>query len=447
MREASIRGSWWALPLLVLPILLSFGGCAASRQAAPPVSPEEIPALESRLSEAAGGAARVPLQIRLGEAYRTAGRLDEAAQVLELAQREDPLRPALIVQLGLTYEALERPEDARDVYEAFRRSGSPDRQLSNWIDGRIPRLRRQILVLAARQAVQQESTLAQTAPAEGSVAVFPFRVVSADPSYAPLGRGIAELLISDLSQTDRISLLERMRVQLLLDELAFSASERVDPSTAARSGFLLGAGQIILGTVEIEAETVRLEAGVVEARSGELAGNAPVEQDALRQLFEAQKRLVLGIYQGLGIDLTPAERDRILQIRTRSLEALLAYGRGLIAEDDGDYARALIEFREAVRLDPGFQDAADRVAEGERIASADDPPSSGSEGRGEGDFGGGDLPEGFRAVEPGGLGDLDPLIPDPAVRDAIFDATAREGLGRAIGSRSATVEILIRRPQ
>ena len=40
------------------------------------------------------------------------------------------------------------------------------------------------------------------------------------------------------------------------------------------------------------------------------------EQDALEQIFEMEKRVVLGLFDAMGITLTAAERERVLERRT-----------------------------------------------------------------------------------------------------------------------------------
>jgi len=70
--------------------------------------------------------------------------------------------------------------------------------------------------------------------------------------------------------------------------------------------------------------------------------------------MEAEKRMVFGIIEELGVELTAAERERISERQTESLDALLAFGRGLAAMDRGDFEAAVQDFEAAVDIDPGF---------------------------------------------------------------------------------------------
>lgn len=427
---ARLRSKFFLCAILLFP-----PACAPAFETAGPVTAAEIPLLEARTAQDPAAVADL---VRLGQGYLEMGRTFDALSLLERAHRIEPLRPSAVAQLGLAYEAAERPDRAREVYEAYRRDGDSAALLA-WIDGRLPEVRRQALILAAREAVAREEALAGTPPRLGHIAVLPFHVAGSEAAFEPLGRALAEFMVTDLSVTGRLTVLERTRVQLLLDELALAETDRVDPTTAARSGRMLGAENTVVGTVEASQERVAMEAAVVDVVGAALRGDPRSEQDALQELFAAQKRLALELHDALGIDLTPAERDRILEMRTRSLDALLAFGRGLAEEDRGDFAAAAEHFRAAVTLDPGFQEAGVRAGETEAATEASSPPP----------------PEG---VEPGvaeevaleggpvpGTGEafdgLEDLIPDPQVRDAVSEATGREGVGRA-----SVLDLILRRP-
>src|SRR5690606_16555960 len=136
-------------------------------------------------------------------------------------------------------------------------------------------------------------------------------------------RALAEMLVTDLSQTERLRVLERTRIQLLVDEMDLGDSGLVDSLTTARSGRLLGAERIVQGQINVNETLLRLQAAVVGSSTGQLSGRPLVEEDALQQLFEMQKRLAFNLYESLGIQLTPAERERISQIPPQNLHALL----------------------------------------------------------------------------------------------------------------------------
>ena len=164
------------------------------------------------------------------------------------------------------------------------------------------------------------------------------------------------MITSDLALVRTLRLLERLQIGALLDELKLGQSQRGDPTTAARVGRLLRAERMVQGVAFITPDgPVRLSAAVVRGdgtvRSGAQANGT------FKQLLDLEKQLVFSLAAELGIQLTDAERQRILRQGPRNLAAFLAYSEGLDAMDRGDYAAAARAFSAAVRADPNFQAA------------------------------------------------------------------------------------------
>src|SRR6185295_11457801 len=150
--------------------------------------------------------------------------------------------------------------------------------------------------------------------------------------------------------------LERVQIGTLLDELQLSSSGRADPATAARVGRLLRAERMVQGVAAItENGPVRMSATVVRG-TGEVRAGAQAN-GTFKQLLDLEKQLVFSIAIQLGIEVTEAERQRILRQGPRSLAAFLAYSEGLEAMDRGDYRAAATAFTAGVRADPSFSAA------------------------------------------------------------------------------------------
>jgi TolB-like protein len=209
----------------------------------------------------------------------------------------------------------------------------------------------------ARSALQRESELAQVAGDPNVVAVLPVEIAG-DTMYQPLARGLAQILISDLALLQRFRMVERLQIGAVMDELQLAQTDRVDPATASRVGRLVQAGRLVQGLAAIppEGET-RLQASVVMA-NGEVTSSETVD-GRLRDLMQMEKELVIAISAQLGYLLSEAERQLILENGTQSLMAFLAYSRGLLEEERGNYQAASQHFADAVREDPGFDMARD----------------------------------------------------------------------------------------
>lgn len=207
----------------------------------------------------------------------------------------------------------------------------------------------------AKLALARESTLTALAPEPSTIAVLPV-TIAGDSSLQPLSRGLAELLMSDLALVRSLRLLERVQVGALLDEMKLGQGGRADPSTAARVGRLLRAERMVQGVAAITQNgPVRMSATVVRG-DGNVSSGAQAN-GTFKQLLDLEKQLVFGLAGELGIQLTDAERQRILRQGPKNLAAFLAYSQGLEALDRGDHRGASAAFGQASRADPSFESA------------------------------------------------------------------------------------------
>jgi curli biogenesis system outer membrane secretion channel CsgG len=111
-----------------------------------------------------------------------------------------------------------------------------------------------LLALAALFAVLPAS--AQSTPRKSRVAVLDFDYATVQTTSAAMfgtnvdiGKGITDLLITDLVNDGTYSVFERQALDKLMAEQNFSNSNRADPSTAARLGKLAGVDVIIIGAI------------------------------------------------------------------------------------------------------------------------------------------------------------------------------------------------------
>lgn len=328
--------------------LLAVGACAGT-PATPAPTPADIPALEARRAQAPDDPAA---NLRLAEAYYSAQRYGDARAALARTLLHQPDNAEAQIYLGYTYEGLGQFDSARVVYtrlEASKPSGAVRRLLA----GRLALVAQHQLVFDARQALARESTLSKTPPPPNTVAVMPFRYTGTDTTYQPLSRGLAALVVTDLGHVHSLRLLERERVQALLDEMKLSESGQVDPATGARSGHLIGASQVVQGQFDVQPNQVRVNAAVVRTADAGIAATG-TGSDRLQALFDVEKQVVLQLLGKMGITLTPAEQTAISERPTHDLQAFLLYSRGLSAQDQGNYGAAAQAFSAAAARDPGF---------------------------------------------------------------------------------------------
>jgi hypothetical protein len=133
------------------------------------------------------------------------------------------------------------------------------------------------------------------------------------------------------------------------------------------------AGRIVQGAItQTGNRNLTLNAAVLNTGTAETQGRPAQEAGDLDQLFNLEKALVFQVFDALGVTLTPAERQLVDQRPTRSLQAFLAYSRGLQAQDDGRIDEAARFFENARAIDPGFGAALQR-AQAAAAAGASSP--------------------------------------------------------------------------
>jgi tetratricopeptide (TPR) repeat protein len=353
----SLVGRVLSIPFFALSVVvIGMAACAPEPQLRedPEDFREEVARLERKIAENPEEAA--PLR-DLGAIYVRTKRPSEGYRYLEKALSREPNDPKTLFYLGVASERLGRTQEAQRLYRRFPKVPE-DSRFRSLMRGRYDWLLRQEIQDRMARMVQQEGTLAADISPR-TVAVLPLSYQGGDEKYAPLGRGLAEMVSVDLAQIDELQLVERVRIQALLDELKLAESQYVDPKTAPRTGRILGAGRLIGGTYSVlGAEQLQVETALAEVEKRGASPEVDSHADALDQLFALEKEIVFGVVERLGIELSAQEREQIEQVPTRNLQAFLAYSWGLEHEARGNYRAAAQSSRRAHEIDPGFSEAA-----------------------------------------------------------------------------------------
>jgi TolB-like protein len=228
---------------------------------------------------------------------------------------------------------------------------------------------------AAKSAIEKENAIDAAKIPARTFAVLPFTVAPGDTLLAPLSYGLADVLVNDLSRSPELHMVERLQTGAIMRELSLVDEGITDPKQAPRVGRLVGARRLLIGSASRGiGGSVVLSARVVDVIGGTVQDLVSAEAP-LDRVIDAEKALALLIFERLGINLTPAQRQRVEQRQTTQLAALVAYGRGVRAEAKGDAAGSIAAFEEASRLDAAFA-AARTQAAGPSSATASQRASS-----------------------------------------------------------------------
>lgn len=197
----------------------------------------------------------------------------------------------------------------------------------------------------------------EAGPGMKTLAVLDFTNNSIDDfeKLNPLSKGFSSLIINQLNGSTDLKVIERERLQWLLDELDLQKqADRVDQETAVRAGKLLGAHALLFGSYIKHGKSLMITARLVKVETGEIIMSEKVTGKA-DKFFELADELSLKVAKGINAEVLPTELGASSD--TRSLDAMISYSEGLDLLEQDDFKGAYLKFLEALEYDPKYKRA------------------------------------------------------------------------------------------
>ncbi|HTY08700.1 MAG TPA: FlgO family outer membrane protein, partial [Candidatus Edwardsbacteria bacterium] len=188
------------------------------------------------------------------------------------------------------------------------------------------------------------------------IAILGLQNLNRDPATDWIGAGIAETMVSKLSNVDGLSLVERMNLAGVMREQALSLTGAVDPATGAEVGKLVGADMVVTGAYQTAAEKLRITARFVDVTTSTVSGTADVT-GKVRDIFTLQDKIAEKLLSARHIAVDAKVRSSIAANPTSSVDAVKAVGNGNIAFLQQDYGAALKDYQLAQSIDPNYAEA------------------------------------------------------------------------------------------
>ncbi len=202
--------------------------------------------------------------------------------------------------------------------------------------------------LWAKKALEEEKFL-RLVSGQNTVAVLYFQNKTGQPELDPLQKGIPLLLITDLSNVKGLQVIERIKLQALVEEIGLGTSGLVEYDTVPRAGRLLGARWLIGG--DILGGSIGIQSNLLDV-SGQKVIGQPMVKGNLPELFRLEKDLLFEIIKFLKIDVTPEEERELKKPCSIHLNALLALFKAIHESDRGNYEKAAEHYERALGEDP-----------------------------------------------------------------------------------------------
>jgi TolB-like protein len=194
-----------------------------------------------------------------------------------------------------------------------------------------------------------------------TVAVLYFDYSGKNEALLPLQKGLAQMLITDLASQDTLRVVERERLQAILDEHKLAQNGKLDSKTAVRIGKLLGARHLVLGSYFDVAGSLRVDARLVDVETGAIVKSVGAQGKADEFLVLEQK-----LADGLRAACATLVHDKVAAAvaprptppkppKRLKTETAVAYGRALLAYDAGDKPTARKLFKNVLQAQPDFE--------------------------------------------------------------------------------------------
>lgn len=199
------------------------------------------------------------------------------------------------------------------------------------------------------------------------VAVLYFDYSGQDEDMGFLRKGLAQMLVTDLSSMGDLQLVERVDLEAVLKELKLGSSGKVDPATRNKIGKLLGARYLIAGGYFEFGKTLRVDAKIIDVERGTTTGYAAsaAPNDFMTIEAELTKKLHAGLLKLSAIRASTSQARARKAAKQSSkkrpkvaAQTVARYGRALDALDRGNKKIATSQLEALTRDAPNFKPAA-----------------------------------------------------------------------------------------
>ncbi len=205
-----------------------------------------------------------------------------------------------------------------------------------------------VLLLGLAHLALASSSQAQTAasPGGGRILVVPFENVTRESRIFWLGEGAAVLLADNLNAlgADAITREERREA---FERLQIPATAALTDATVIRIGEIVGAAEVIIGTLQLEEDVLVVRARTIALETGRIQSTV-VERGPIPELYATFDRVARALAAPSGGSAQDLGRDR------PQITAFENFIKGLLADAP---ATALAYLNTALQIEPRFDRA------------------------------------------------------------------------------------------
>ena len=170
------------------------------------------------------------------------------------------------------------------------------------------------------------------------LAIIYFDNSGGDPALDKLKKGLADMMITDLSNINMLNIVERDKLESILKEQKLNNSKAFDPNTASKIGKLLGAQIILTGGYFEMMGSLRIDARFIDVETGKIIKSDGVDGQ-VASFFKMQKQLSWKIIKNMDTKITDEEKKELSVVensKALTFSDLNEYSKALDFFDNGD---------------------------------------------------------------------------------------------------------------
>jgi TolB-like protein len=191
------------------------------------------------------------------------------------------------------------------------------------------------------------------------IAIIYFDNSSSEPELEKLKKGLADMIITDLSNINMLTIVERDKIEAILQEQKLNNGKDFDPNTASKIGKLLGAEIILTGGYFEMMGSLRVDARFIDVQTGKILKSDGVDGET-NNFFKLQKQLTWKIIKNLDTKVSAEEKSFIANQEKQNkltFEDSKLYSDALDFYDKKNNKKAIELLDKIIKKYPEFQPA------------------------------------------------------------------------------------------
>lgn len=178
-------------------------------------------------------------------------------------------------------------------------------------------------------------------------------------------KALTEMVISSLSEIEEIQIIEREKMNNVVDEMRLGMTGLVDERSAPKIGNILGAKYIVSGNLLIAGNAINVSYKLTEVETAKIIGGGNIS-GGIADIISVQYELSVDILESLK-KVFPSIKSTIKKVKTRiSYNAAVDYGSALEFKDTGDYKKAQELLNKLIGKNPEFANAKGELSDIEK---------------------------------------------------------------------------------